>query len=331
MDDSGGYKMLLLRERLKFVPGSYVPGIYKMKRSKGFTRVDLLVTLLCAAFLVVTMGAVGNRGRERAKQTVCLSNLGKIAIASMVYADACEGRLVPVEIWDYELADKALDSGGYDMTLPSGQVITPWVAIWCYNGLFCEILGMNPAANAGYYISEHPEDYYGFPKGLRCPDALAVDESVAELGSTTVSVTTYAPNITDWARADEDYGQGSPEELAMQDKIWNEGVPVAEIRRPQEKVMFTDTVAIYVTYAWGGGNYIRHWDEHGEIEWGYDGYHLCEPMYRHSEGANVGYADGHAGYRKKQEMFYFLDGNVPNQDGTNVDVARNDKLWCYFE
>ncbi len=99
--------------------------------------------------------------------------------------------------------------------------------------------------------------------------------------------------------------------------------------------MFTDSKSIYVTYTWDQGNYIHHWDEHGEIGWGYEGgqdlYHGVEPMYRHSEGANVGYADGHAGYRKKQEVFYFLDGNVPNQDGTNVDVARNDKLWCYFE
>ena len=81
-----------------------------MRCHKGFARVDFVVTLLCAAFLVVTMGAVGNRGRERAKQIVCLSNLGKIAIASMMYADACEGRLVPVEIWDGELAAKALSS-----------------------------------------------------------------------------------------------------------------------------------------------------------------------------------------------------------------------------
>ncbi len=44
---------------------------------KGFTRIDFVVTLLCAAFLVVTMGAVGSRGRERAKQIVCASQLAK--------------------------------------------------------------------------------------------------------------------------------------------------------------------------------------------------------------------------------------------------------------
>jgi hypothetical protein len=48
-----------------------------MKRSKGFTRIDLAVTLLCAAFLIMTLGAVSNRGRRRAQQLVCESQLGK--------------------------------------------------------------------------------------------------------------------------------------------------------------------------------------------------------------------------------------------------------------
>ena len=49
-----------------------------MKRChKGFARVDFVVTFLCAAFLIMTMGAVGNRGRRRAQQLVCASQLAK--------------------------------------------------------------------------------------------------------------------------------------------------------------------------------------------------------------------------------------------------------------
>lgn len=47
------------------------------RHNGGFTRVDLVVTLLCAAFLIVTLGAVGNRGRRRAQQLVCGSQLAK--------------------------------------------------------------------------------------------------------------------------------------------------------------------------------------------------------------------------------------------------------------
>lgn len=48
-----------------------------MRCHKGFARIDLTVTLLCAAFLIVTSGAVGSRGRRRAIQLVCASQLGK--------------------------------------------------------------------------------------------------------------------------------------------------------------------------------------------------------------------------------------------------------------
>jgi hypothetical protein len=48
-----------------------------MRLHNGFTRIDLVVTLLCTAFLIVTVGAVGNRGRRRAEQIVCASQLGK--------------------------------------------------------------------------------------------------------------------------------------------------------------------------------------------------------------------------------------------------------------
>ncbi len=65
-----------------------------MKSHKGFTRVDLAVTLLCAAFLVVTMGAVGNRGRERAQQLVCASQLAKWGQAIIMHAEDNGGRLM---------------------------------------------------------------------------------------------------------------------------------------------------------------------------------------------------------------------------------------------
>ncbi|MHC5061535.1 MAG: type II secretion system protein [Planctomycetota bacterium] len=56
-----------------------------MRLNNGFTRVDLLVTFLCATFLVGTLGAIGNRGRRRAQQLVCASQLGKWGAAIAAY------------------------------------------------------------------------------------------------------------------------------------------------------------------------------------------------------------------------------------------------------
>jgi prepilin-type processing-associated H-X9-DG protein len=54
-------------------------------------------------------------------------------------------------------------------------------------------------------------------------------------------------------------------------------------------------------------------------------------MYRHSEGAGVIFCDGHAEYRKKTALFYFLDGNDPDLSGSNIDWFKNDRIWRYFQ
>ena len=43
----------------------------------GFTKRDLLVTLACIVFLLISIAAVGPRGRRHAKEMLCLSNLCK--------------------------------------------------------------------------------------------------------------------------------------------------------------------------------------------------------------------------------------------------------------
>ncbi len=188
----------------------------------------------------------------------------------------------------------------------------------------------------GHDLTNNPADYYGLPSKFRCPSyPRKKAEEAGGASSTTIIRTSYAPNITDWARVDEEFGEGSPAERAMQDRIWNKGPMVDEIKRPAAKILFADAKDVYLTYTWGQGNYVNHWDEHGEIGWGYesnDGLdHGLEPMYRHSESASIIFCDGHTEYRKKDEMFYFTDGNNPNLAATNVNIGRNDKLWCYFK
>jgi prepilin-type processing-associated H-X9-DG protein len=274
-----------------------------------------------------------NSVKERGKRAVCMSNLKQMSLAYIMYAELYGGRFVPVEVWDNEMADKALGSGGYDITLPDGDIITPWIPVWCGNKAFIKLLDQSGVENRGHHLASNPEDYYALPLKYRCPSYPRMKAQEAQdADSTTVCRTSYAPNMTDWARVDEEYGEGSLEEMAMADRIWNKGVMVNEIKRPASKVLFADAQGLYLTYTWDHGNYINHWDEHGEIV-GQElaGDHGQGPSYRHSEGANIAFCDGHVEYRKKSEIFYFLDGNNPNLAATNVDFARNDKLWCYFK
>ena len=56
-----------------------------MERKWMLTRIDLAITLLCAAFLFVTLGAVGSRGRHRAKDILCRSKLQKWYVAASMF------------------------------------------------------------------------------------------------------------------------------------------------------------------------------------------------------------------------------------------------------
>jgi prepilin-type N-terminal cleavage/methylation domain-containing protein/prepilin-type processing-associated H-X9-DG protein len=307
-----------------------------MAGKKGFTLIELLVVIAIIALMLSVLVPALKAVKERGKRAVCMNNLRQMNMAYFMYAQLYGGRFVPVEIWDYKMANDALGSGGYDITLPSGDVVTPWIPVWCGNKAFIKLLDQTGAENRGYHLVSNPEDYYALPVKFRCPSyprGKVQEGQDADTG--TVSRTSYAPNTTDWGRVvEETNDENSHRALIMEDKIWNKGVVVAEIKRPATKILFTDAQGLYLSNAWDLGNYVNHWDEHGEIlgkeDVVGDG-HGAEPSYRHSDGANIAFCDGHVEYRKKKEMFYFLDGNRPNLAATNVDTARNDRLWCYFK
>lgn len=48
-----------------------------MKHRAAFTKTDFVVVLACIAFLLANIAAIGQGGRSRAKEAVCLSNLMK--------------------------------------------------------------------------------------------------------------------------------------------------------------------------------------------------------------------------------------------------------------
>jgi len=305
-------------------------------RKKGFTLIELLVVIAIIALLLSILTPALNSVKERGRRVVCMSNLKQLSLAYIMYAQLYSGRFVPVEG-----GVEVLESGAWDVTLPDGTVFRPPYPSWCVNNAFIKLLDQTGVENVGYHLSSGPGSYYGLPRKFRCPSypSKKASASMAVAGGLNVLQTSYGVNVTDWERAWEDFGPGSDQEEAMGEIIWEKGVLVDEIKRPADKLLFTDSVNPEVTYADGQGNYVNHWDEHGEFfGWDdaavhriYGGRHGPEPMYRHSEGANIAFCDGHVEYRKKNEMFYFLDGNRPNLAATNVDVARNDKLWCYFK
>lgn len=65
-----------------------------MKAKTAFTKKDLAVVLVCVAFVLVNIAAVGKSGRARSKQLVCLANLRQLTNAWLAFAKDNGGKLV---------------------------------------------------------------------------------------------------------------------------------------------------------------------------------------------------------------------------------------------
>jgi len=56
-----------------------------MKPQTSLTKKDVIFTLCCVVFLLVNLAAIGNSGRKRAKEAVCLSNLRQWGLMFQMY------------------------------------------------------------------------------------------------------------------------------------------------------------------------------------------------------------------------------------------------------
>lgn len=93
-----------------------------MRSSLTYTKKELAVVLGCMVLAVVSLGAIGSGGRERAKRVVCLSNLGKLTVAWVQFANDNDGKLVNGDTGEYGYPD-------YHMYALGGEHYgeTPWV------------------------------------------------------------------------------------------------------------------------------------------------------------------------------------------------------------
>lgn len=122
-----------------------------MKHNQTFTRVDLVVTLLCTAFLVVTLGAVGNRGRRRAIRLVCASNLNLWYRAIKAQSNDNDGQLLETvsysenDRYPCEAYFEADDPGWPHAGMFNTEAFTPYLAGFNPDGLTREdIMGLPP-------------------------------------------------------------------------------------------------------------------------------------------------------------------------------------------
>ena len=65
-----------------------------MNTKAGFTKKDIAVILGCVVFILCSLNAIGNRGRRKAKEIVCLSKQFKLGQACILFSEENDGYLI---------------------------------------------------------------------------------------------------------------------------------------------------------------------------------------------------------------------------------------------
>lgn len=156
---------------------------------------------------------------------------------------------------------------------------------WLVNEAFLSYLNMDSKQKKG--------DKYNVPDDFLCPsDKISKDDSNAgDSGGVLVS---YGYNMTDWGYSVSlDY----------------RGHKIGNMKAPSGKLAFMDSVDFWVDWHSGAADYRKAWDVLGQAsidEYKKIGIH-GPTIYRHNDGVNILFYDGHSDYMKKEDVFIIED------------------------
>jgi prepilin-type N-terminal cleavage/methylation domain-containing protein/prepilin-type processing-associated H-X9-DG protein len=250
-----------------------------MKKTDGFTLVELLVVISIIAILMAVLIPALSKAREQAKKVVCANNLKTMALGDQMYANDCDDYHVPIL---------------------NGRSQNDWM--WFQNPLFMRMIAMkgrkNTEASQGYTADTLPKDY-------KCPsDKRTIGNGGLLKQANVIQGVSYGMNSVGLRSGPPPAGCGgwcyhSPGPGKVH------ALKTIEVIRPSEKFFFMDSEWFAVDYT--GANYTLFWEIQGDSmnasQWDV-------PAYRHSEGANVAFYDGHTNYMTKQQIFKVKDDPI---------------------
>jgi prepilin-type N-terminal cleavage/methylation domain-containing protein/prepilin-type processing-associated H-X9-DG protein len=264
-----------------------------MRKSRGFTLIELLVVIAVIALLLAILMPALNKARALSWRTVCANHLKTLMTANEVYASKYDGYYAPIMF--------------YSTDNP------PLIYKWPVNMAFRACMQLDA------YATLQDVTPFNFPDVFLCPaDKIGKDPKNAFVNTETEAaleyqservLLSYGYNYTDWVA-----GSGG---WKIDRKPGNSaGHRTDAVNHPGEKLAFTDSTDWWVS--WAGANYAQVWDLWGQrqIKFYKDKGINGPVIYRHTEGANLVFYDGHTEYRKKQEIFIQADFD-----------ARSPSMW----
>jgi len=263
-----------------------------MNKKSAFTLVELLVVIAVIALLMAVLMPALNKAKEQGQRMVCMNHEKQLALANDIYANECDEWFVPV-----------ID-GSVPDTTPSGSTGYPWA--WIANPKFKKTIGTSDKATFIPNVDTIMPDEYMCPS-----DKLATQHRVSQY-DTLVS---YGYNMSDW------YGNsgGPPVQWTPPATSYYAGHKRTKVRKPAKKLAFIDSNDWWVR--WYSANFRRAWDIYGQAQ--AEVYSLTQPpfegatLYRHSEGADIGFFDGHVEWMPKENVFISVRSQT-KPDGTGM-------------
>lgn len=261
-----------------------------MSRRKGFTLIELLVVIAIIAILAAILLPVFAQARAKARQAACLSNVKQLSMGVMMYVQDSDEKF-PYWSWSQQSkVGKAED----------------------YHGLWFDAI-YPYVKNAGVYACPNST-------GISTP----VNSSTFGWSSTNdpVKLTTLGVNPA-LLNQIISYGMSEPLENGAYGGNWSGPSSEASLQAPADTLMLADmAVPLSSADGWGicnsgelQGKYGRvlrvAFAQGGNETWG-DPCANYQAQWdndtRHSNGAEIGFADGHVGFKQARATLGDLYG-----------------------
>jgi prepilin-type N-terminal cleavage/methylation domain-containing protein/prepilin-type processing-associated H-X9-DG protein len=258
---------------------------------RGFTLVELLVVIGIIALLISILLPSLSSARRQARTVQCAAAMRQFGMANAMYTGENKGWCVPIRT-----ATNSNGNPAYYGTL----AYIPWYM----NAGLRKSLGLPIEPTTGHGTIDWETNW---PKGMLCPEAIW-------------SVEIEAQNISHcYGFNDETLGRDIHGVASANNGYF---VRLSQVRHNSEKIQMIDGNWFYITGAAKSSyaDWRDHWDIYGE-SMPNGAITPISVEYRHKQGANMLFYDGHVSWAAKQDIF--LPSTVAPV-GANAYAA---KLW----